>query len=89
MESEEFERLLDAISGLKEAVLAGLREEVAKPKPLLNEKETADLLGIKGQTLAIWRSRGVGPSWVKIEQRRVMYRLEDIERYIAEQLVRH
>lgn len=87
IEPKELERFEQLLAGLEEA-LAGLKE-LEKPKPMLNEKETADLLGVKSQTLAIWRSRGVGPDYCRLEQRRVMYRREDIDRYISEQTVRH
>jgi len=35
------------------------------PSDLLDSQQCADLLGIKPNTLEIWRSRGKGPSFIK------------------------
>ena len=52
-------------------------------KPILkSNKETADILGVKEDTLDHWRVRGHGPRFVRIG-RRIMYRLEDIEAFIT------
>lgn len=45
---------------------------------------TAGLLGVKEQTLAIWRTRREGPAYTKVG-RSVIYRLGEIRRFIEAQ----
>jgi len=47
----------------------------------LNEKELAELLNIKSETLRNWRWDGRGPIFIKIGSN-VRYRMSDIEEYI-------
>ncbi len=57
--------------------------------PLLNEKEAAALLGLSPAVLKASRlkkPRCKGPKWVKFG-RRVLYRLDDLERFIEENMV--
>lgn len=49
---------------------------------LLGTTETARLLGVHPATLATWRVEGRGPRFVKVGERRVRYRREEIERWI-------
>jgi hypothetical protein len=51
----------------------------------LNQRELAERLHISPRTLERWRWVGEGPRFLKIGGR-VVYRLQDIERYEAEQL---
>ena len=51
----------------------------------LNQIELSDRWGISHRTLERWRWIGEGPPYLKIGGR-VVYRLEDIERYEQEQL---
>lgn len=53
---------------------------------LLTPEEVATLLGLQPETLANWRWRGTGPPYANLGGRRVRYRLEDVERWIAEQV---
>jgi hypothetical protein len=46
-------------------------------------EEAARFLRLQRQTLEAWRLRGTGPAFVKLG-RRVVYRREAIERFIAE-----
>nr|NJM01832.1 helix-turn-helix domain-containing protein [Desulfobacula sp.] len=50
----------------------------------LNTKKTAAVLGVKDNTLEIWRHRGIGPKFVKIGGA-VRYRIGDLEAYIEAQ----
>lgn len=50
---------------------------------LLDTKEAADYLRIRPQTLEVWRCHGGGPAFVKLG-RRVVYRLESLERFIVD-----
>jgi hypothetical protein len=51
----------------------------------LNQRELAERWNISARSLERWRWIGEGPRFLKLG-RRVVYRLEDIERYEAEQL---
>ena len=50
----------------------------------MTTKEAAALMGLKVNTLEIWRLRGSGPRFVKFG-RAVRYRLDDLEKYIEAQ----
>ena len=52
----------------------------------LTPKDLSARWHIATRTLDNWRWRGEGPRYLKIGGRRVVYRLEDIEAYEAEQL---
>ena len=54
---------------------------------LMNEKEVASFLGLKPQTLAIWRMRKEKIPFVRMG-RRIAYRREDVERWLESQIVR-
>ena len=45
---------------------------------LLNEREAAKFLGYSTRALQNWRTRGGGPSYVKISVRSVRYRRRDL-----------
>ena len=51
----------------------------------LNQNQLAERLNISPRTLERWRWLGEGPLFLKIGGR-VVYRVQDIERYEAEQL---
>lgn len=54
---------------------------------LLDETHAADFLGLKRQTLAVWRSTGrYGLPYTKIG-RSVRYRLSDLERFVESRTV--
>lgn len=57
------------------------------PRSLLTEQETADLLGVSVKTLPIWRHRGQGPDYIKVESA-VRYKLSDLREYINKQRVK-
>ena len=52
-----------------------------KPESGVDE-EVAARLGIAPQTLAVWRLKGIGPPFIKMN-RAVRYRPEDIEAFIS------
>ncbi len=45
---------------------------------LLNEKETAEFLGVSRRTLQGWRLAGTGPKFVKVSSRSIRYRRRDL-----------
>ena len=58
------------------------------PTELLDNEQTAALLGIKPNTLEIWRWKGKGPCFVKLgraKQCRVRYEQEEVMRWLREQ----
>ncbi len=59
----------------------------AKIKTLLNSKQVADALGIKEETLQIWRStKRYNLPYIKIGGR-VRYTVEDVEKFIHERTI--
>ena len=56
-------------------------------KQLMTSREAADHLRTSEGALAQWRYRGVGPAYVKFGKR-VMYRHEDLDAWVAGNLVR-
>jgi hypothetical protein len=54
----------------------------------LNQRELAERWNISQRTLERWRWVGDGPQFLKLGGR-VVYRIEDVERYEAEQLRSH
>ena len=49
---------------------------------LLSPQEAAAILGIKPNTLAVWRTKGTGPTFTKLGSRTVRYRSADIAQYV-------
>ena len=54
----------------------------------LNQRELAERWNISQRTLERWRWVGDGPQFLKLGGR-VVYRVEDVERYEVEQLRSH
>ena len=56
---------------------------------LLSSREAAELLGLREQTLSLWRcvKRQPQPTYVKIGSRAVKYRLRDLEAFIERGVV--
>lgn len=55
-------------------------------KPKLNNKEAADHLGVKENTLEIWRCKHKGPRYSKLGTR-VLYDIDDLEEFFAARAV--
>ena len=58
---------------------------------LLTSKEVARLIGIKENTLRLWRSQGRGPRYLKAgdtPQSEVRYRASDVEAWVQEKVNR-
>ena len=51
----------------------------------MTTREAAAYMGLKDNTLEIWRLRGTGPKFVKFG-RAVRYRIADLEKYIEGQI---
>lgn len=60
---------------------------MTEPDPLLDNEQTAALLGIKPNTLEIWRHKGRGPAFVKMgdaPQAPVRYLRSVVTEWLAE-----
>ena len=67
------------------AVLASVL--ASRPSPLVDEKAAAEILGITPGTMSVWRCvRRYKLPYTKIG-RAVRYRVEDLERFIADRTV--
>lgn len=53
---------------------------------LLNERETAGLLGVTASCMQAWRYRGGGPRFVQISARCIRYRPSDLHAFIETRL---
>lgn len=53
---------------------------------LLTEGEAAEYLRLTPRALQAWRYQGRGPRFVRISRRAIRYRLDDLERFIEENL---
>jgi predicted site-specific integrase-resolvase len=51
---------------------------------LYTEKQTAALLNISVKTLQKWRLQGKKPYYIKLSNRLVRYRKQDIENFVSE-----
>ena len=56
-------------------------------EPLLDSKETAALLGCTESALALWRKQHRGPSYIRVGQRLVRYRQQDVVNWLEVQRV--
>jgi len=50
----------------------------------MNEKEVANYFGLHVGTLRCWRSKGIGPKYIKINDSSIRYCESDIEEYVDE-----
>ena len=60
------------------------------PAQILTASEAARLIRVKPQTLAVWRTAGTGPRYLRLgrgDRGRVLYRREDVEEWLAERVV--
>ena len=62
--------------------------ESVRLNDLLDNEQTSTLLGIKPNTLEIWRCKGKGPRFIKLgteKQSPIRYRRADVENWIERQ----
>ena len=58
---------------------------IKEPIILISSKRAAELIGVKPQTLRLWRYAGKGPRYIRLGENRycqTAYRLADIEAWI-------
>ena len=53
---------------------------------LLTQPEAAKLLRLSENTLRQWRARGRGPRFVRLSNRAIRYRNEDLEDFVDERI---
>lgn len=65
------------------------------PEPVLKltltPAQVTDATGIATSTLSMWRSRGIGPNYVRLGERkksRIVYRVEDLDAFFAAHVVK-
>jgi len=49
---------------------------------ILTPPATAEFLKTEPRTLEAWRSRGVGPAFIRLSGRAIRYRRSDLERWL-------
>jgi predicted DNA-binding transcriptional regulator AlpA len=58
-------------------------DPAARLDELLTEPELAEILKRKRPTLANWRSKGIGPPYLRAGGRLVLYRRAEVEAWLA------
>lgn len=56
-------------------------------EPLMTTAEAAAYLRFPVGTVRMWRTRGTGPTYIKVNNAQVRYRVEDLDAWIDEQAV--
>ncbi len=54
----------------------------------LTEDQLCERLHVAPRTAQKWRYEGNGPAWCRLGGRRIVYRLSDIEAYVASRICR-
>jgi hypothetical protein len=80
-EKEMLEMVLKMLKSMDERLVNSLPQ-------LFTSQEAADYLGVREQTLKIWRVQGVGPSFCKVEKC-VRYSFDDLKNYLNQQKINH
>ena len=79
---ELLEQIRDQLASLTKVLLA---PKIAAP-PLIDEEAAAVFLAVKPNTLAVWRSAGKGPAYVKVGTA-IRYNMESLQKYVRLQEV--
>jgi predicted DNA-binding transcriptional regulator AlpA len=62
--------------------LATKRPDGTKPEPLASTADVAEVLGVPEKTLVEWRSRGIGPAYLKVGKY-VRYRWSEVNSWLT------
>lgn len=54
---------------------------------VMDEIDAATFMGISRKTLQTWRSRRMGPPYVRVARKCIRYRKSDLQAYLDERLV--
>ncbi len=79
---EVSDHILDRLTNLEQKFVSSGGEF----PQLLTTKQAASFLGIKPQTLALWRTTGTSPTYVKYGNC-VRYPLENLKKYLNDQTI--
>lgn len=63
----------------------GLLANNTENDPILRANAAAELLGLKPRTLANWRSKRIGPEFIKLGTHAVGYRKSALDKFLNEQ----
>ena len=80
----ETELLQEIIEELK--IIRGSLDANQKPVELVDEGGAAKFLGMRPQTLSMWRHKGIGPKYIKVGNA-VRYKMSDLTEYLEQQTV--
>ncbi|QMV86480.1 helix-turn-helix domain-containing protein [Corynebacterium hindlerae] len=47
-------------------------------------QQAADILGLSRMTLCRWRRSGIGPPWVRVSERKIIYPRREFYAWVAE-----
>lgn len=71
---------------IRKSIKETLDKLVSNPRPLLNDEQAAKFLNVAKGTLPVWRNKGKGPRYLKIENS-VRFQLSDLRKYISENTI--
>ena len=60
---------------------------VAEGQQFINEVQLAEYFGVAPCTLLRWRKAGTAPPHIRPNERSVLYRISELERWIADRLI--
>ena len=52
-------------------------------KVMITPQEASLLFGTSEGTLGNWRSKKIGPKYYRVQRRKILYRLEDLEEFFT------
>ena len=77
------------IDAIKAEILAALGYDLLNPPAQVDDKQAADVLGVRPNTLAVWRSTGrYNLPYLKVG-RLVKYRISDLAEFLASRTACH
>ena len=65
------------------------REPEPEPPEYLTDKQLCEMLHIDERTTGRWRTDGGGPPYVRVGDRRVLYRRADVDAWLAARTFKH
>ena len=80
------------VQTLLQEIADGIREiktelsVIENPPELVDEGRAAEFLGMRPQTLGLWRHKATGPTYIKVGNA-VRYRMSDLAEYLEQQTV--
>ena len=60
-----------------------------RPDEYITEQGLHERYLIPPRSAQRWRSTGDGPRWIRLGQRRILYRVSDVEEWLKERTYRH